>query len=1045
MFISDICIRRPVLATVISLVLVIFGLFSFMRLPVREFPDVDLPIVNIATNFKGASSEVMDSQVTQVMENAVAGISGVKSISSISREEASRVNIEFKLSRDIETAAADVRDKVGRAIRNLPDEIDPPVVQKTDADDVPILSLSLVSDKMSRLEMTDYATRVLVNRFSTVDGVASARVWGSRDYSMRIWLDKNKLAAHELVEKVVEAALLRENVELPSGRIESSQREFTVRTESGLKEPEQFGNIVIGSTKAKYLVRLRDVARVEKAAENTRSEVRINNRTAVGLVIFKQSKSNTLEVADGIKAELARVRQVIPPDMEIDITYDESEFISRSIHEVFHALGVALLLVIGVVFFFLRTVRATLIPAVAIPVSIIGSFSALAAIGFSINVLTLLALVLAIGLVVDDAIVVLENIHRRIEEGEPVLLAAVRGARQIGFAVIATTLVLVAVFLPIAFIEGNIGRLFAEFGLAVAFAVLFSGVVALTLTPMMCSRLLKEHEESWLVRTTEPFFNGMNRFYGWCLDHTLRIPWTVVAVAIAFSGVSVLIFMSLQKEFAPSDDRGSFSVVITGPQGASMEYMQRATAEVEQALTQLTQEGLVDKIFTSIAPGFDNTSPVNTARISIRLVPWDQRAETAQQIINRLQPVMRDIPWVRSILVNPPGLGRRLSAAPVQFVLMGDTYEELTKVRDQVLIEASENPKLTGLTSDYDETKPQLRIDIDRNRASDLGVSVRDIGETLQVLLGSKIVTHYTERGQLYDVVLQARADDRSSPRDLSNVYVRSNKGELIPLANLVHISDIAGPSDLRRLDRVRAITIQASLAPGYTLGEALEYLNQVVKPMMTPSMRIGYRGESLDFKESSHSLYVTFAFSVLIVFLVLAAQFESFLNPFIILLAVPLAVTGALASMKFFGVSMNVYSQIGMVLLVGLVAKNGILIVEFSNQLRNQGKDILTAVKEAALSRLRPILMTSVTNIFGALPLATASGAGADSRQAIGIVVIGGVIFSTALTLVVIPVFYYLFAKRSKQTNYISDLINKLEKENPGHGVHDAHTQPAE
>ena len=1043
MFLSDVCIRRPVLATVISLILLIFGLFSFIQLPVREFPDVDPPVVNVATNYKGASAEVMESQVTRVIENAVAGISGIKSITSTSREEASRVNIEFYLSRDIDSAAADVRDKVSRATRNLPDEADAPTIQKADADEAPIMSLSIVSSSMDRLEMTDYANRVLINRFSAVNGVASARVWGARDYSMRIWLDKNKLAARELTVKDVENALRRENVELPSGRIESTNREFTVRTESGLREPDQFGNIVVGSPRAKYLVRLRDVAQIEKAAENTRSEVRINNRTAIGIAVLKQSKSNTLEVADGVRAERASLRTSLPEGMQIDVSYDESTFIGQSIYEVFHALGVALVLVVGVVFFFLRSVRATIIPAVAIPVSIIASFTVMAALGFSINVLTLLAFVLAIGLVVDDAIVVLENIHRRIEMGEPPLLAAVRGSRQIGFAVIATTLVLVAVFLPIAFIGSNVGRLFAEFGVAVAFAVLFSGLVALSLTPMMCSRMLRPtHDEGRFVKLTEPIFEGMNRGYAFMLDWSLKFPYAIVATGIAASLASAVLFMTLRHEFAPVDDRGSFSISITGPEGASFDYMQNAVAQVEAALTPISERGLIERIFTSVAPGFDNTSPVNTARITVRLVDWSKREETAAQIVAELTPAMRNMPWVRALVLNPPGLGRRIANAPVQFAIMGDTYEELVRVRDKILEAAAENDRLVNLVSDYDERKPQLRVDIDRNRASDLGVSVRDIGETLQTLLGSRVVTTYSERGELYDVILQAQAGDRSTPRDLSNVFVRSSRDRLIPLANLVTLTDVAGPSELRRLDRMRAITIQAALAPGYTLGEALNYLEETAKPLLQPNMRTGYRGESRDFRESSSALYVTFIFSIIIVFLVLAAQFESFVNPFVILLSVPLAITGALAALLLADVSINVYSQIGMILLVGLVAKNGILIVEFSNQLRNEGHDILTAVRDASISRLRPIVMTSITNIFAAWPLAMASGAGAESRSAIGIVIIGGVLFSTALTLVVIPVFYLLLARHTKPTSHIADMINRMEDDEPKKGIA---AQPAE
>jgi multidrug efflux pump len=1031
MLISDVCIKRPVFATVISLVLLIFGLFAFFRLPVREFPDVDPPVVSVATNYKGASAEVMESQVTQIIENAVSGIGGIKAINSTSREEASRVNIEFRLSTDIESAAADVRDKVSRAQRELPAEADLPTVAKADSDSTPVMALSITSDRMDRLQLTDYADRILLNQFSTVPGVASVRIWGAREYSMRIWIDKNALAARNLTVQDVEAALRRENVELPSGRIESSEREFTVRTESGLKEPDQFGAIVVGSTRAKYLVRLRDIARIEKAAANTRSDARINGLAGISLAILKQSKANTLEVADGIRAELARMRSNIPEGMTVDVSYDESTFISRSIYEVFHALVIALLLVVFVVFVFLRSFRATIIPTVAIPVSIIASFTVLAAVGFSINVLTLLALVLAIGLVVDDAIVVLENIHRRIEEGEPVLLASVRGARQIGFAVVTTTLVMIAVFLPIAFIEGNIGRLFSEFAVAVACAMLFSGLIALTLTPMMCSRLLKSHaEESKFVKMTEPAFQALNRGYGWILERALRFPALVVMIAIGLSLASYTLFTGLKREFAPTDDRGSFTIVLSGPQGASLDYMQKAVADVEAQAMKLVDEGIAIRVSTSIAPGVDATTPVNEARISVRLKDWDERSESVTDVIARLTPYIRSYPWVRAVIVNPPGLGQRGSSTPIRYVLMGNSYEELAKTRDKILDAASENDRIINLTSDYDERKPQLRVEIDRGRASDLGVAVRDIGLTLQTLLGSRKVTTYTENGEQYDVILQAASGDRSTPRDLSNVYVRSNRDKLIPLANLVKVTDVAGPAELRRLDRMRAITIEGALVRDYTLGEALDYIEQVAAPIVPSDVRVGYRGQSLNYKESSNSLYITFAFSILVVFLVLAAQFESFINPFVILLAVPLAVTGALGTMLIAGVSINVYSQIGMILLVGLVAKNGILIVEFSNQLRNQGRDIREAVLEASMARLRPILMTSITNIIGALPLAMASGAGAASRSSVGIVVVGGVAFATLLTLVVVPVFYLILARRTKPTSHIADLISKLEHE---------------
>jgi multidrug efflux pump len=1037
MVLSDVCIRRPVLATVISAVLVIFGLFAFQRLPVREYPNIDPPVVSISTTYKGASAEVIETQVTQIIENAIAGIEGIKTIQSISREESSRINVEFQLSRSIESAAADVRDKVSRAIRDLPEEIDPPIIQKADADDAPILSLSVSSGRWNAMEMTDYAHRVLIDRLSTLPGVANVRIFGERLYSMRIWLDKSALAARKLTVSDVEAALRRENVELPSGRIESSNREFTVRTESGLKTPEQFGAIVVGDRKARYLVRLRDVAKVERNAVDLRGQARTNGVSGIGIGIIKQSTANTLEVAEAVKAEVARLQPSLPEGLDIAVSYDESLFISRSIYEVFHALVTALLLVVAVTFLFLRNVRATIIPTVAIPVSIIASFTVLAAAGYSINVLTLLALVLAIGLVVDDAIVVLENIHRRIEEGESVLLAAVRGSRQIGFAVVATTLVLVAVFVPIAFLEGNVGRLFAEFAMATAFAVIFSGLVALTLTPMMCSKWLKPmEEETRFFRLTEPAFEALNHGYARALDWALSRRWLVIGGALGISVLAYVLFVAVNKEFAPAQDRGSFTITMKGPEGASVDYMRKAVGDLEKDLMRLVDNGLADRIFVAVPASFGSSAQINEGRISVRLKKWEDRDRSAQQIIRELAPKLRDNPWVRAVALNPPGLGQRGTRTPVQFVIASSTYEELVVLRDRILREAENNPNLVNLTSDYDERKPQLKVDIDRNRAADLGVSVRDIGETLQTLLGSKKVTTYTDRGEQYDVVLQARDEDRVTPNDLTNIFVKSARGELIPLANLVTFSDFAGPGVLNRVDRMRAITLQAALAPGYTLGEALDYLEGIAKRELPPYARVAYLGESRDYKESSLSMYLTFGFALIVVFLVLAAQFESFINPLVILLSVPLAVTGALASLYLMGITLNVYSQIGMVLLIGLVAKNGILIVEFSNQLRAAGKSAHDAVREASLARLRPILMTSIATAIGAVPLAFAHGAGSESRQAIGVVVVGGVMFSTALTLLVIPVFYLAFSARTKPTSHIAEAIARLESEERPHAA---------
>jgi multidrug efflux pump len=1028
---SDVSIKRPVFATVVSLVLVIFGLFSFTRLSIREYPNIDVPIVSVTTTYTGASAAVIESQITQIIENSVSGIEGIRSIVSSSRDGSSLVTVEFRLSRSVDEAAADMRDKVSRIIAKLPEAADTPVIAKVDGDARPILWFALFSTKLNPVELTDYAQRTLVDRLATVPGVSSVRIAGERKMAMRIWLKKREMAAREISVQDIESALKRQNVELPGGRIESRQREFTVRTDTGLRTPEQFQNLVI-TTKDGYAVKLGEVADVRVEAEETRGEVRDTGREAVGLGILKQSTANTLEVAEGVKAEMEALRSTLPDGVRMEISYDTSLFISQSIYEVFHALLVAVLLVIAVIFIFLRTVRATLIPAIAIPVSMIGSFIVLAALGYSINVLTLLAFVLAIGLVVDDAIVVLENIHRRIEEGEPPLLAAVRGARQIGFAVISTTLVLVAVFVPISFLQGNVGRLFAEFGISVAAAVLFSGLVALSLSPMMCSKLLKPvHSEGLLHRLTEPVFVGMNRGYAWLLDRALAAPLVVVALAVAVCLSAVALFKTLPREFAPVEDRGSFLISITAPEGASIDYTRRYMRQVEATLEPYLKGGSMTRYFANLAPSWGRPGEVKQAFIFARLAPWESRTIKQQQITRELFPKLAAIPGVRAFAVNPPAFGQSATQQPLQIVLGGPSYEELAEWRNLLFERMAQNPGIQNANANYDETKPQLRVDIDAQRAADMGISIEDIGRTLETMLGSRNVTTFNDRGQEYNVVLQARPEDRVTPRDLSNIFVRSAATrQLVPLSNLVRLIDFAGPSDLNRFDRQRSITISANLATGYSLGQALEYVEEVVRNELPPHARLSYRGESREFKESSYSLYITFAVALLVVFLVLAAQFESYVNPFVIMLTVPLAVTGALGALVVTGLSVNVYTQIGMIMLIGIVAKNGILIVEFANQLRAAGYDIMAATRESSVTRLRPILMTSIATAIGALPLAMAHGAGAESREGVGVVIVGGTMFATLLSLFVVPVFYSLLARGTKAVTHVEEAITLLERQ---------------
>ncbi len=1029
MRLSDLAIKRPVLAIVMSLVLILFGLFSYQTLSVREYPNVDKPNVSISTTYRGASADIIESQITQVIEDAVAGIGGVTRINSSSREESSSVNVEFDLSRDIESATNDVRSRVSRIVSQLPDEADAPRISKTESDARPIMWLSMTSARMGPLELTDYAERNLVDPLSTVNGVASVRIGGARRYAMRIWLDTSALAAHSLTVQDLENAIRAQNVQLPSGRIESSEREFNIRTESDLKTPEEFQRVIVRNDE-RGMIRLGDVAEVEVGAENERTGLRVNGQAAVGLGVIRQSGSNVLEVAEGVKDVVDRLQPSLPDGVSLIVSYDQSVFISQSIQEVFIALGIAMLLVVLVIFLFLRSVRATFIPAVAIPVSIIATLSILAALDYSVNVLTLLALVLAIGLVVDDAIVVLENIHRRIELGEPPLLAASRGSKQVAFAVIATTIVLVAVFLPISFLEGTTGRLFREFGVAVAAAVMFSSFVALTLTPMLCSKLLVEQsKEGIFYRSTELIFDKLASAYRFGLSFAVALPVIMIAVAVLVSAVAYEFYNRLPKEFAPTEDRGIFFIPVKAVEGASFDYTERNVRKIEALLNPLVEQGDAVRVFALVG-SFSRPGPVNTAFMFSRLVPWEERERSQQQIVRSVFPGLLSIPGVRAFAINPASLGQRSFGAPVDVIVRGPSYEVINEWVDRVIERAAENPGLLNVDKDYSESQPQIFVDIDRDRASDLGVSIATIGRTLETLMGSRNVSTYEEGGKQYDVIMRARIEDRSSQNDLEKVYVRSDRSNrLIPLSNFVSLSEAAGSAELKRTDRLRAVRITASLGPGYTLEQALGYLENLVLEDLTDEARISFGGLSRTFKDSNKALLFTFVTAFLVVFLALAAQFESFIHPIIIMTSVPLAVTGALGAMLFYGLSLNVYSQIGIIMLIGLTAKNAILIVEFANQLRDEGMSVKEAVVEASVIRLRPILMTTISTALGAVPLAVASGAGAESRETIGVVIIGGVLFSTVLSLGVVPVFYLLLARFSKPSSYLSDHLNQLEQ----------------
>jgi multidrug efflux pump len=1026
--ISEVSVRRPVFATVVSLLLVILGLLSFDRLAVRELPEIESPVVSIDVSYRGAAADVVETKITQVVEERVSGIEGVTKITSQSIDGRASINLEFVPDRDIDEAANDVRDRVSRVADDLPPEADPPEIAKADFNAEPVIWLNLSSSTMDVLQLTDYAERVLAERLGVLPGVARVRMGGERRYAMRVWIDREALAARQLTVADLEAALRRENVQLPAGRLESSQREFTLRTETGLDTEQDFRELVIGRGTDGYLVRLREVADVRLAAEDERSLSRSNGVPGISVGVEQISKANTLEVAAAVKEEMERVRSQLPPGTVLEVNFDRSLFIRESMKEVVVALLISVLLVLGVIYLFLGNLRATLIPAVTIPVSIIASFLVMASLGFTINVLTLLGLVLAIGLVVDDAIVVLENIYRRMERREPALIAAVDGSREIGFAVIATTLVLVAVFVPISFLQGSVGKLFREFGITVAAAVMFSSLVALTLTPMMASKLLAGGAtRSRLSDVVDAFFHRLSAWYEAQLRRLMRRPWLVVAGTLGAMVVAALLFRALPSELAPAEDRGMLFLGLTGPEGSSLEYMDRNARVAEEILMREVEGGDVLRANMRVPGGFGGASDMNQARGFVVLAPWSERERSADQIAQSIRSQLAQIPGARGFVGSPSGWVRG-GGSPVQVVLGGTDYAEIAQWRDVLMKRMEENPGLTNVQSNYEERKPQVHVAVDRNRAADLGVSLQSVGRTLETVLGSRIVTTFVDRDREYNVILQGRASDRATPSDLDNLYVRSDRtGELVPLSNLVQLTEDAGPMRLNRFDRLRAITVSAALVPGYPLGEALDFVEQVVAQELPAAARLNFDGESREFRNSGSEMYFMFVLTLVVVFLVLAAQFESFVHPFVIMTTVPLAVIGALLGLWLYGMSINVFSQIAAIMLVGLAAKNGILIVEFANQLRDRGVDYREAVIEAAAIRLRPVLMTSLCTAFGAIPLMAASGAGAEARQAIGVSVFYGVIVSVVLTLAVVPAFYTLVAKNTRSPQTIARMIERL------------------
>lgn len=1029
MLLSDVSVKRPVFATVINLLLIIFGVVAFSMLSLREYPDIDPPIVSVSTTYTGASANIVETRITQLLEDRISGIEGIKNVTSTSRNGRSDITIEFKLSRDIDAAANDVRERVSRALNNLPDQADPPEVSKANSDESAVVWYNLRSTNLNTMELTDYAERVLVDRLSIVDGVARVQIGGGRRYAMKVFLDRNAMAARGITVSDVEQVIRAENVELPAGEVESTDRNFEVRVARTFLSPDDFSALTVAVGDNGYLVRLGEIAHVELTAEDDETEFRGDGVNMIGLGIIKQSKANTLDVARAAKAQIAKIEATLPDNIFIVPSYDSSVFIEASIDEVYETLGIAMLMVVIVIYLFLGNIRATSIPAVTVPVSIIAAFIVMYALGFSINLLTLLAMVLAIGLVVDDAIVVLENIYRRIEMGEPPILAAYRGAKEVGFAVIATTLVLISVFVPLVFLEGNIGRLFTEFALAIAAAVAFSSFTALTLSPMMASKILKKRTRSsgfgsWMDKRFSQLENG----YFTALGKTLHQPILMLLLLVIAVVALVQLSEKVPSEFVPKEDRGNFFILMNAQEGASFESNAKNLEKIESILMPYRESGKINRLLVR-TPGFGG----NAGIAIVGSADWDERDFSTFSLMDEISAKLNSVPDVRAFAIMRSGISGGGLGRPVQFVLQGDTYENLVEWRDIVLEKAAQNPGLVRIDSDYKETSPQLLVNINRDRAADLGVSISDIGGTLEVMLGQRRVSTFLDRGEEYDVILEGIEEDFRSPNSIENLYVRSARtGELIPMDNLLTFEEQATSSRLNRYNRMRAVTISANLAEGYTLGEALAYLENIVATELPDNVSIDYKGESQLYQEAGNSFIYVFMLALAVTYLILAAQFESWVHPLVIMLTVPLALVGAYIGLFFSGMTINIYSQIGLVMLIGLAAKNGILIVEFANQLRDAGMEFEHALKRAAAQRLRPIVMTGFTTVFSALPLVLASGPGAESRMVIGMVIFSGVLVSAFMTLFVVPTAYSWLARNTGSPLKRTNEIERLEKTIP-------------
>ncbi len=1030
MFLTDLSIKRPVVASVMSLVLVIFGLVTFQEIPTDELPDVQPPVVTIQTEYRGASAEIIDTQITQKIEDFVGGTPGLETIDSFSEDESSRITLTFQTDLNLDDVANDVRSSVARVLDNLPDGAEQPEIFKQSAGMRTTMWLSFNSETMTDLELTDYADRYLTDNFSTVDGVGRVRLGGQREMSLRVWLDPIALAARDITTQEVEEVLKKENVEFPAGRIESKDVDLTIKLEKAYKNLENYKTLPLKRAKDGSIITLADVARVALGAESTRTIFKGNGKQVVGIGIYQQSDANTIEVANGVKKKIKEIKPSLPPGTTLEVSFDRSNYIKAAINEVYKTLVIALILVTIIIYLFLGNIRALIVPLVALPVSLISTFLSIYIFDFSINLFTLMALVLAIGIVVDDAIVMLENIVRRIELGDSPLVAAYKGAKQVSFAIIATTIVLVAVFIPLIFIKGITGVLFTQTAITLASAVVISSFVALSLSPMLGSKFLKKNmNKSKIVINFEKFLKNVTQLYKYSLISWINKKKIIILFLSGTLVLTIFLFIFSPKELIAPEDRGAFFVIVKAPQGSGFNFTKNKAEDIERLLLPKVGQGEYRKLIMRV-PGFGKSAKqVNSGFIIVLLEPWSKRDRHGVKIMRESFGQISKVPGVLAFPIMPQGLRAGGVESPVQFVLLGNTYEELIKWKEIIKKEARKNSGLTSIQDDFDLNKPQLNVQINQKKAADLGVSTEDIGRTIETIFGSKRVTNFTQDGKEYSIILQGDIKDRQEPDSISKVFVRSkNNGKLVSISNLVQYNEQGQSPFLARYNRQKAVTVSARLVGNYSLDEALKFLANVVEENI-PQAKIAYKGESEEYKKTNNELYIIFALALITAYLAMSAQFESWRHPLTIMLTVPMAILGGVLGILVVGSSLNVYSQIALIILIGLSAKNGILIVEFANQLRKEGKNIQTAIIEASTIRLRPILMTSLSTIFGVLPLIIGTGPGAASRLTVGITIFGGMLFSTFFTLYVIPTIYTVIGRNTQRIDAVEIELNKQLK----------------